>query len=170
MTGKSLGGLRMYPPAQRQDRETALRLWTQANAWFSNEEGKKGVLAEGLLADLVVLDRNYFEVPEDEIVHIESDLTLVGGQIVWGAGPFAREAPPIPPPAPDWVPVRAFGGYYSHKREEKTGFFARIAASCGCRSACNFHGHDHAATARLNVPASDHKSFWGSLGCACWAV
>lgn len=170
VTGKSLGGLRMYPPAQRQDRETALRLWTQANAWFSNEEGKKGVLAEGLLADLVVLDRNYFEVPEDEIVHIESDLTLVGGQIVWGAGPFAREAPPIPPAAPDWVPVRTFGGYYSHKREEKTGFFARIAASCGCRSACNVHGHDHAATARLNVPASDHKSFWGSLGCACWAV
>ena len=42
VTGRSLGGLRMYPAAQRQSRETALRLWTEANTWFSNEEGKKG--------------------------------------------------------------------------------------------------------------------------------
>jgi hypothetical protein len=174
VTGRSLGGLRMYPAAQRQDRETALRLWTEANTWFSNEEGKKGVIAEGRLADLVVLDRDYFSVAEDQIVHIESDLTLLGGKVVWGSGDFAREAPPIPPPTPDWSPVRTFGGYHSTKAPggsaERTGFFASIAASCGCSTACGVHGHDHAATARLQAPAADAKSFWGALGCACWAV
>jgi predicted amidohydrolase YtcJ len=170
VTGKSLGGLRMYPAAQRQDRETALRLWTEANTWFSNEEGKKGVIAVGRLADLVVLDRDYFSVAEDEIVHIESDLTLLGGQVVWGAGDFSREAPPIPPPTPDWSPVRTFGGYHTTKTQERTGFFAKVAAACGCSTACGVHGHDHAATARLQAPAADQKSFWDALGCACWAV
>lgn len=170
VTGKSLGGLRMYPAAQRQDRETALRLWTEANTWFSNERGVKGRIEKGQLADLVVLDRDYFSVAEGEIVHIESDLTLLGGKIVWGAGDFAREAPPIPPPAPDWSPVRAFGGYHSAKTQERAGFFAKVAAACGCSTACGVHGHDHAATARLQAPAADHKSFWGALGCACWAV
>ena len=33
----------------------------------------------------VVLDRDYFSMAEDEIVHVESDLTLLGGQVVWGA-------------------------------------------------------------------------------------
>lgn len=170
VTGKSLGGLRMYPAAQRQDRETALRFWTEANTWFSNEQGKKGQIAVGQLADLVALDRDYFSVAEDEIVHIESDLTLLGGKVVWGAGDFSREAPPIPPPAPDWSPVRTFGGYYTTKAQERTGFFAKIAASCGCSTACGVHGHDHAATARLQAPTSDAGSFWGALGCACWAV
>jgi predicted amidohydrolase YtcJ len=170
VTGKSLGGLRMYPAAQRQDRETALRLWTEANTWFSNEEGRKGVIAVGRLADLVALDRDYFSVAEDQIVHIESDLTLLGGKVVWGSGDFSREAPPIPPPTPDWSPVRTFGGYHTTRAQARSGFFASIAAGCGCATACGVHGHDHAATARLSAPTSDAKSFWGALGCACWAV
>lgn len=122
------------------------------------------------MADLVALDRDYFSVAEDEIVHIESDLTLLGGKVVWGSGDFSREAPPIPPPTPDWSPVRTFGGYHSTKAQERTGFFASIAAACGCSTACGVHGHDHAATARLQAPAADSRSFWGALGCACWAV
>ncbi|MGH1560796.1 amidohydrolase family protein [Caulobacter segnis] len=43
------GGTRLYPPANRVDREEALRLWTTANTWFSNEEGKKGQIAVGQL-------------------------------------------------------------------------------------------------------------------------
>jgi len=34
VTGKTLGGLTLYPAANRLDRETALRLWTEANTWF----------------------------------------------------------------------------------------------------------------------------------------
>jgi predicted amidohydrolase YtcJ len=55
VTGKTVGGTRLYPPANRLDREEALRLWTTANTWFSNEEGKKGQIAVGQLADLAVL-------------------------------------------------------------------------------------------------------------------
>jgi hypothetical protein len=168
VTGQSLGGLRMYPPEKRQDRETALRLWTEANAWFSNEEGGKGRIQVGQLADLVALDRDYFSVPQDEIVAIQSDLTLLGGRVVWGAGDFAREAPPIPPVAPDWSPVRTFGGY--GQSPHKTGFFARAAAACGCAAVCAVHGHDHAAAYRTHAPAADATAFWGALGCGCWAV
>ncbi|HYE42028.1 MAG TPA: amidohydrolase, partial [Caulobacteraceae bacterium] len=121
VTGRTLGGLRLYPASQRQDREGALRLWTEANTWFSNEEGRKGRIAVGQLADLVALDRDYFSVPDEEIVAIESDLTLVGGQVVWGAGDFSRLSPPIPPAAPEWAPVRTFGGYRPAARKAQGG-------------------------------------------------
>src|SRR6185369_3525041 len=42
VTGKTVGGLALYPPENLIDRETALRLYTQANTWFSNEENLKG--------------------------------------------------------------------------------------------------------------------------------
>ncbi|CAN5208789.1 amidohydrolase [soil metagenome] len=170
VTGKTVGGTTIYPVRQRQDRETALRLWTEANTWFSNEQGKKGRIEVGQLADLIALDRDYFSVAESEISSIESDLTLLGGAVVWGTGDYAPLAPPIPPAAPDWSPVRTFGGYYSTKAQQRTGFFARVAATCGCEASCGIHGHDHAATARTGAPVSDARAFWGALGCGCWAV
>jgi predicted amidohydrolase YtcJ len=42
VTGRTVGGLTLYPQANRLDREEALRLWTEANPGFSTEEGKKG--------------------------------------------------------------------------------------------------------------------------------
>ena len=41
---------------------------------------------------------------------------------------------------------------------------------CGCANACGVHGHDHARAWSGKLPVSDLKSFWGALGCACWAV
>jgi predicted amidohydrolase YtcJ len=67
VTGKTVGGMRLYPARNRVDRETALRLWTEANAWFSTEGGKKGAIKVGQLADLAVLSADYMSVPEDEI-------------------------------------------------------------------------------------------------------
>ena len=170
VTGKTVGGLALYPSRQRQDRETALRLWTEANTWFSNEEGKKGRIEVGQLADLIALDRDYFSVAESEISSIESDLTLLGGEVVWGAGDYASLAPAIPPAAPDWAPMRTFGGYHTTKVQERTGFFARVASACGCEAACGVHGHDHAAAYSSPSPASDSRAFWGAMGCGCWAV
>ncbi len=94
-TGRTLGGMRLYPPANRMSREEALRLWTEANSWFSTGEGKKGQIKVGQLADLAALSADYFSVPESEIVHLESVLTLVGGAPVYGAGDFAGLAPPV---------------------------------------------------------------------------
>jgi hypothetical protein len=109
-------------------------------------------------------------VPEDEIIAIESDLTLLGGKVVWGTGSFSKDAPEVPPPAPDWSPVRAFGGYFSRKTASRNGYLASVAARCGCASACAVHGHAHMAAASRDMPVSDAASFWGALGCACWAV
>jgi predicted amidohydrolase YtcJ len=168
VTGNTVGGLRLYPPANRLDRETALRLWTESNAWFSTEVGKKGQIKAGQLADLAVLSDDYFSVSEDRIQDITSVLTLLGGKPVHGDGDFKDLAPALPPPMPDWSPVRNYGGYQKRAdngKEEKLAF----AASCGCSSACGIHGHAHARAWAANLPVSDEKGFWGALGCSCWA-
>ena len=80
VTGRTVGGLALYPEANRLDRERALRLWTQAAGWFSNEDGERGTLKAGQLADLAVLTDDYFAVPEGRIPAIESVLTRGGRQ------------------------------------------------------------------------------------------
>lgn len=171
VTGKTVGGLTLYPARNRLDRETALRLMTKGSAWFSSEEDVKGAITVGELADLAVLTSDYMSVPENELAHLASVLTIVGGRIVHGAEIFRDLAPPLPPPSPDWSPVRTFGGY--HRREEgaQTVALARqVSSACGCGTACGVHGHAHAQAWAAPVPASDARTFWGALGCACWAV
>ncbi|SFJ54120.1 hypothetical protein SAMN05216304_109112 [Bosea sp. OK403] len=167
VTGRTLGGLKLYPQRNLLDRESALRLWTQANSWFSTEEGKKGQIKAGQLADLVVLDRDYMAVPEDEIQDIESVLTLLGGKPVYGAGDYAGLAPPLPPAMPGWSPVRSFGGYQKRAALDERKY--AFAAACGCASACGVHGHAHAGALAAATPARDEGAFWGALGCSCWA-
>ena len=166
VSGKTVGGTRLYPPANRLDREDALRLWTQANTWFSNEEGKKGQIAVGQLADLAVLSGDYLRVPEEEIPHLGSVLTLLGGKVVHGEGDYSKLAPDLPKPMPDWSPVRTFGGYQDRSRQHNKA----LASACGCASGCGVHGHDHAAALGRDTPTADARSFWGALGCGCWAV
>jgi predicted amidohydrolase YtcJ len=174
VTGKTVAGMRLYPQRNCLDRETALRMWTENVTWFSNEEGKKGRIQTGQFADLIVPDRDYFSCAEDEIADTTSDLTIVGGKVVYGAGDFARYDEGAPPPAmPDWSPVRTFGGYAAwanFKRAPAPALHRKLAMSCDCVRACTIHGHDHASAWSSKLPISDLKSFWGALGCACWAV
>jgi predicted amidohydrolase YtcJ len=153
VTGSTLGGLELYPEANRLDRDKALRLWTECNTWFSTEEGKKGQVKVGQLADLAVLSDDYFGVPEDEIQDITSVLTILGGKVVHGSGEFSKHAPDPPPAMPDWSPVRSYGGYQSRKGVD-TG---RIEVS----SARVCMAHDHGW--------SKKQPLWGDLGCSCWA-
>ncbi|MBA4751398.1 MAG: amidohydrolase [Sphingopyxis sp.] len=166
VTGTTLGGTTLYPVRNRLDRETALRLWTEKNTWFSNEVGKKGQIKTGQLADLALLSDDYFSVPESEIVHLRSVLTVLGGKVVYGEGDYGPLSPAIPKPMPDWSPVATFGGHY--RRPE--GAAQKLAAACGCAATCAVHGHDHAAALGASIPARDAKSFWGAFGCGCWAV
>jgi len=167
VTGKTVGGLSLYPQANRLDRESALRLWTEANTWFSNEQGKKGQIKAGQLADLAVLSDDYFGVAEDRIAHLGAVLTLLGGKVVHGEGDYSRLAPELPKPMPEWSPVRMFGGYQDRATR---GSVALMAAACGCAKSCNVHGHDHAAALSREAPAADVQTFWGAFGCGCWAV
>jgi len=174
VTGKTVGGLRLYPQRNCLDRETALRLWTENVTWFSNEEGRKGRIQVGQLADLIVPDRDYFACPEDAIADTTSDLTIVGGKVVYGAGDFSRLDDSPPPPAmPDWSPVRTFGGYATQRDAagaRKAAIQRRLAMRCGCANGCGIHGHHHAEAWSGKLPVADLKSFWGALGCSCWAV
>ena len=172
VTGRTVGGLRIYPPRNCLDRETALRMWTENVAWFSNEEGKKGRIEVGQLADLMVPDRDYFACAENEIADISSNLTIVGGKIVYGAGPFAEFDATLPPAMPDWSPVRTFRGYgaWGDAPTAKPSLSrSAVAQACACAHACHVHGHDHAAAWSSRLPIADLKAFWGALGCACFA-
>ncbi len=104
VTGKTVGGAQLYDE-NRLSRDEALRLWTSAGAWFSSEEGKKGAIVSGQLADLAVLSEDYFTVPDDRIQEIHSVLTIVGGRPVYGEGEFSALAPKVPPVEPSWSPV-----------------------------------------------------------------
>jgi hypothetical protein len=160
-----VGGLRLYPNANRVSREKALAMWTHENTWFSNEIGKKGQIKAGQLADLALLSDDFFSVPEHDIVHIRSVLTVLGGKVVHGEGDYRPLAPELPRPMPDWSPVATFGGYYQTPEARQ-----KLASACGCASSCGVHGHDHASALGANVPAADVQTFWGALGCGCWAV
>lgn len=173
ITGKTVGGLQLTPQRNCLDREQALRMWTENVTWFSNEEGKKGRIQEGMLADLVVPDRDFFACAESDIADTTALLTVVGGKVVWGAGEFSADDETSPPlPLPDWSPVRRFGGYAGWGDQEGRPLQAAMkrSLSCDCATSCAVHQHDHARSWASNAPVSDLKSFWGALGCACWAV
>jgi predicted amidohydrolase YtcJ len=173
VTGMTVGGLRLYPQRNCLDRETALRMWTENVTWFSNEEGRKGRIEVGQFADLIVPDRDFFACAESEIADSSSDLTVVGGRIVYGAGDFKSLDDAAPPPAmPDWSPVRNFGGYgnWANADRKARGIPAHAMSACACGTVCAVHGHDHGRAWLDKTPVSDLKSFWGALGCACWAV
>ena len=131
VTGRTVGGLRIYPQRNCLDRETALRMWTENVTWFSNEEGKKGHIQVGQLADLIVPDRDFLACAESEIADTTSDLTIVGGKIVYGAGDFAQLDDKGPPPGharlvagPRFRWLRCVGG---SKRRREPG----SPATCG---------------------------------------
>jgi predicted amidohydrolase YtcJ len=90
LDGKTVSGMAMRGNEQLPSRMQALRLYTQGSAWFVFDEARRGSLAVGQFADLAVLSKDYFSVPTDEIGSITSLLTMVGGRIVFGAGPFSN--------------------------------------------------------------------------------
>jgi predicted amidohydrolase YtcJ len=112
ITGKSVSGATVLAEDNRLSREEALRLYTIGAAWFENLENEKGRIAPGNLADFVLLSKDYFTVPEDEIKSISSVLTVVDGRAVFGLDEYAKLAPKLPEPIPYWSPIKYFGGYY----------------------------------------------------------
>jgi predicted amidohydrolase YtcJ len=105
ITGETVGGTKLYGSDNLLEREEALRLFTEGSAWFSGEETVKGKLEAGYLADLAVLSKDFFAMPEDTIDSLESLLTVVDGKIVYAAGEFSKLAPADLPVSPSWSPV-----------------------------------------------------------------
>jgi predicted amidohydrolase YtcJ len=147
VTGRTVGGLRMYDDSNRFDRMEALRLWTVGSSWFSTEESAKGSIAPGQLADLAVLSADYFGIEDEEIKHLESVLTIVGGKPVYAAEEFHELDPAIPPVLPEWSPVAAYGGYARPVAAPAPVHAHQVGSVHSCRQ----------------HPAS------GGFGCLCWA-
>jgi predicted amidohydrolase YtcJ len=173
-TGKTVGGLTLYGDDNLLTREEALRLWTEGSAWFSSDVGRKGRLTVGQYADFALLSADWMTIDDDRIAEIESVLTVVGGNVVHGGGGFASLAPKLPAPMPDWSPVNHYGGYQGITLHQAVGVFAaaharsHVDGACAHGSACNVHGHAHAAL-RPALPVDDERSFFGVLGCSCFA-
>ena len=88
VTGKNSSGV-VVNPGQTLTRMEALRRYTIANAWFTNDEDKLGSIEVGKLADIAVLSDDFLDparVPDDAIKHITSVMTIVGGKIVYDTG------------------------------------------------------------------------------------
>jgi predicted amidohydrolase YtcJ len=79
---------KVYNGKERVDRVIALKMSTNWAAEYVLRADKIGSLERGKLGDLLVLDRDYFTVPEQEIRKIKSLLTVVGGKIVHQAPNF----------------------------------------------------------------------------------
>ncbi len=90
LDGKTVAGKALRGPEETPSRANALRFYTQGSAWFSHDENKRGSLEVGKLADLAVLSKDYMTVPVDQVGGLESLLTMVGGQIVYASGAFAK--------------------------------------------------------------------------------
>jgi predicted amidohydrolase YtcJ len=158
ITGKTIGGLSLYPEENRFDRAGALKLYTMGSSWFSSEDGKKGALSVGQLADLAVLSADYFTVDEEQIKQLESVLTIVGGKIGYATAEFSKLAPPALPVSPGWSPVKEYGGYAN-----ASGRALGVSHSASCAHVTKNAGE-----------SSAHRSVFGEsglwqLGCDCFA-
>ncbi|WP_152224207.1 amidohydrolase [Pseudomonas sp. SCB32] len=160
VSGKTVGGMELYP--EGLSRATALELYTHGSAWFSNEQGRKGMIKVGQMADVAVLSADFFNVPEEEIKGIESVLTVVDGRVVFGSGDFERQAPTALPVLPDWSPVAKVPGHWRPQGPLQQAVHQ-------CAGSCGVHGHSHERARQSSVPVSDFQGFWGAFGCSCFA-
>jgi len=170
--GKTVGGLQLYKES-RLSRETALELYTRGSAWFSQEQAKKGDIRTGMFADLVVLDSDYFTIADEDIKKIEADLTIVDGKIVYANGDFSSFSPPHIPILPDWSPTNIYNGYPSKSNLqstiEKNAKASLKSQIHSCSGSCDVHAHSHDVARMSNVPVNNYNTFWGALGCSCFA-
>ncbi len=162
VTGRTVGGLALYPEAGRLSRAEALQLYTRGSSWFSSESSTKGMLAPGQHADIAVLSDDYLSVPDERIKQIESELTLVAGEVVHASGGFSPLAPFPIPVLPEWSPLRAFGGYG-----------APLDARRCARAGVPYPRQDPAPARHLHGPGSHaHGNPFAGLfgdGCDCFA-
>jgi len=159
ITGKTIGGLGLYPKENRLDRAEALKLYTMGSSWFSTEDGKKGALAPGQLADLAVLSADYFSISDNEIKQLESVLTIVGGKIVHATEEFSKLAPPALPVSPGWSPVKEYGGYAKGQHD--------VVGTSHSASCSHIEASARGRT-KSHLQVLGELGLWG-LGCDCFA-
>jgi predicted amidohydrolase YtcJ len=73
----------VHEPNERLTREQAIKLYTINNAYINKEEKEKGSLEVGKLGDLIIVDRDVFTCPTDDIKDTKVLYTIVGGKVVY---------------------------------------------------------------------------------------
>lgn len=163
VTGKTIGGAQLYSQQNRLDRSTALRLYTVGSSWFSSEDGKKGAIAPGQLADLAVLSEDYFAIPDDRIKHLESVLTLVGGRPVYATEDFSHLSPLPLAVLPDWSPV----AHQTQRESTLTSAFPHLCSLSCCVHSCIQAAFAKVMLKRPTVSLNSFGSLSGSFGSGC---
>jgi predicted amidohydrolase YtcJ len=93
-SGKGKLGQPAVAPDQTLTRLEALRMITSKCDWFMHLDGKIGMLSPGRYADLIVLAKDYFTIPEQEVMTLTTDLTMVGGRTVYSEEAANLDAAP----------------------------------------------------------------------------
>jgi predicted amidohydrolase YtcJ len=88
------GGDEALAPQEGIDLTTAIRAITLNSAYLMNQEDTVGSIEEGKRSDMIVLDKNLFEIPETEIASARVQLTIFDGKVVYDAteDPTGEEA------------------------------------------------------------------------------
>ena len=81
----------VWQPDERIDRVHALKMWTSWASEYVLKQDQLGTLKEGKFADLIILDRDYFTVPVDDLLKIRVPMTMVGGKIMQLQASLASE-------------------------------------------------------------------------------
>lgn len=110
-TGKTIGGTMHMNKDNLLDRTMALKLYTQGSAQLIRMDNDRGKIKEGYLADCVLLSDDYFKVSDEQILRIESVLTLLNGAVVYGSGAYSNLDKQKMDVLPTWSPVKFYGGY-----------------------------------------------------------
>ena len=85
---RTIDGRAAWHPEQRVTLEEALLATTVNPAWLARDERRRGKLIPGFLADLVVLDRNPFELQAEELPDVKVVATMLGGSWVHNPPPW----------------------------------------------------------------------------------
>ena len=87
----------IWAPEESIDRVRALKLYTSWAGRYVTKADQLGTLEEGKWADLVILNHDYFTVPVDDILKIQSLMTMVGGRVISLNDSLAEEwnTPPV---------------------------------------------------------------------------
>jgi hypothetical protein len=79
-----------WMPDQKMPLPRAIDAYTRNAAFASFDEQRKGVLAPGMLADVVILSTDIFSLPPERLLDGHVDVTIFDGKVV-----FQRQAPPL---------------------------------------------------------------------------
>jgi hypothetical protein len=90
LDGTTIGGVQTRDAAEAPSRAQALQMYTRNPAFMAHDDDRRGTLEPGKYADLAVLTADYMTVEVKEVGKIRSLLTMVGGEVVYAAAPFAE--------------------------------------------------------------------------------